>query len=467
MDDSDGPRADPNDVADANEGPGAAMHALARRLFPITRSITGDGVRETLRILGEHLPLEIHEVPTGTRAFDWTVPPEWSIRDAYILDEHGDRIVDFQQNNLHVVGYSVPVDATLSLAELQPHLHSLVDQPTAIPYITSYYERRWGFCLSHAQRQRLQDGQYRVVIDSELKDGSLTYGELIIPGETPSEVFLSTYVCHPSMANNELSGPVVTTWLAKWIASRPRRYTYRLVFIPETIGSLVYLSRHLDTLRANVVAGFNVTCVGDDRAYSFLPSRNGGTLADRVALHTLKARHPDFVRYSFLDRGSDERQYCSPGIDLPVVSVMRTKYHEYPEYHTSLDDLTVVTPAGLEGGYSILRDCLEVLEGNRTYRSTSLGEPHLGGRGLYPTLGTTSSYGAVRTTMDLLAYADGTHDLVGIGDIIGVPVMELQRVAAQLVEHGLLAEVPGPRLPAAASAVDSRLTPMIGRTAEP
>jgi aminopeptidase-like protein len=447
MDESDGRRADPGDVAEPGESPGAAMHALARRLLPITRSITGDGVRETLRILGEHLPLEIHEVPSGTRAFDWTVPPEWSIRDAYILDEHGDRIVDFQQNNLHVVGYSVPVDATLTLAELQPHLHSLPDQPTAIPYITSYYERRWGFCLSHAQRQRLEDGLYRVVIDSELKGGSLTYGELIIPGATTSEVFLSTYVCHPSMANNELSGPVVTTWLAKWIASRPRHYTYRLVFIPETIGSLVYLSRHVDTLKATVAAGFNVTCVGDDRAYSFLPSRNGETLADRVALHALKARHPEFARYSFLDRGSDERQYCSPGIDLPVVSVMRSKYHEYPEYHTSLDDLTVVTPAGLEGGYEILRDCLEILEGNRTYRSTTLGEPHLGGRGLYPTLGTRSSYAAVRTTMDLLAYADGTHDLVGIGDIIGVPARELQGVAAQLVEHGLLEEVPAPRQP--------------------
>jgi aminopeptidase-like protein len=442
MDESDEPRADPDEGADTDGSAGAAMHALARRLFPITRSITGEGVRETLRILGEHIPLETHEVPTGTRAFDWTVPPEWNIRDAYILDEHGARIVDFQRNNLHVVGYSVPVDATLSLAELQPHLHSLPDQPDAIPYVTSYYERRWGFCLSHAQRRSLRDGTYRVVINSELKDGSLTYGELVIPGETPSEVFLSTYVCHPSMANNELSGPLVTTWLAKWIASRPRRYTYRLVFIPETIGSLVYLSRHVDELKAKVVAGFNVTCIGDDRSYSYLPSRDGGTLADRVALHVLQARHPGFVRYSFLDRGSDERQYCSPGIDLPVASVMRTKYREYPEYHTSLDDLTVVTPAGLEGGYGVLRDCLEVLEANRSYRSTSLGEPHLSSRGLYPTLGTASTHGAVRTTMDLLAYADGTHDLVAIGDILGVPVMELQLVAEQLVEHGLLAEVP-------------------------
>lgn len=447
------PRGRAEAVSDAGAPPvrpvdfdacGAAMHALATELFPICRSITGDGVRQTLKILRHRVPLTVHEVPSGTKAFDWTVPPEWNIRDAYVLDDRGERVIDFRRNNLHVVGYSVPVDVTLPLCELQEHLHSLEEQPTAVPYVTSYYAERWGFCLTHEQRLGLADGMYRAVVDSTLEPGSLTYGELIIPGESEDEVFLSTYICHPSMANNELSGPVVLTFLAEWIVRAPRRYTYRLVYVPETIGALTYLSRNLDALRERVVAGFEVTCIGDDRAYSYLPSRAGGTLADRAALKVLNDVHPGFVAYSYLDRGSDERQYCSPGVDLPVASVMRSKYREYAEYHTSLDDLELVTPAGLQGGFGVLRDCLELLERDRVYRTTCLGEPQLGKRGLYPSLGTRDTHAAVGAMLDLLAYADGTRDLIAISEAIGVPAASLYPLIDVLVEQGLLGEVDGP-----------------------
>jgi aminopeptidase-like protein len=420
---------------------GGEIHALARRLWPINRSITGDGVRETLSILKSlHLAdLTIHEVPTGTPVLDWTVPKEWRIRAAYIVTPTGQKICDFAENNLHVVGYSVPVDRTMTRTELDEHLHSLPEQPEAIPYVTSYYRERWGFCLSHRQRSQLEEGTYRVFIDSELFDGSLTYGELIVPGASSREVFLSTYVCHPSMANNELSGPTVTTFLAKWVASLPsRRYTYRIVFVPETIGSITYLSRHLDWLKAHVIAGFNVACVGDERGYSYLPSRHGSTLSDVVAKHVLTWIAPTFTRYRWADRGSDERQYCAPGVDLPIASIMRSKFDRYPEYHTSLDDLVkVVTPAGLEGGYTGLRLALETIERNCYPKVKVLGEPQLGRRGLYSQLSTPSAT-KVPLILNLLTWADGTKSLVEIADECGVPVWELYPLVDQLAAHGLL-----------------------------
>lgn len=424
-------------------GIGEKLYHLLGRLFPICRSITGNGVRQTLRMISDYIPLTVHEVPTGTEVFDWVVPREWNISDAFVEDEDGNRVIDFGQNNLHVVGYSIPIDQWMSLSELQEHLYSLPHQPDAIPYVTSYYQKRWGFCIAHNQRLRLSEGKYHVYIDSELKDGYLTYGEFILPGRTDKEVLLSTYICHPSMANNELSGPVVAAFIGKWLAAEPRKYTYRIVFVPETIGSITYLSRHLDQLKRNVSVGFNISCVGDERQYSYVASRYGNTLADKIASNVLSLKHPGFIRYSFLDRGSDERQYCSPGVDLPLVTLSRSKYGTYPEYHTSLDNLEFVTPEGLLGGYELVRDCIYVAENNRTFRVTCYGEPQLGDRGLYPTLSTKESGPSVKTMMDFIAYADGANDLLEISNIIGRPVWEIAPIAERLLDAGLLEEIGG------------------------
>lgn len=429
-------------VSHKMESLGLDMHNLCQKLFPICRSLTGDGFRESLTTLKNELGLvnlQVFEVPTGTKCFDWEVPKEWNIRDAYVIDPNGKKICDFKVSNLHVVGYSTPIDQDISLEELQEHLYSLPEQPTAIPYITSYYKERWGFCISQIERDKLVAGQYKVYIDSDLTDGSLTYGELIIPGGTEQEVFLSSYLCHPSMANNELSGPVVTLTLAKWLLSlKSRKYTYRIIIIPETIGSITYLSRNYKTMKKNIVAGFNVSCVGDDRAYSYLPSKEGNTLADMVATHVLKHSHPDFISYSFLDRQSDERQYCSSGIDLPLCSIMRTKYGCYPEYHTSLDDLTLVTPTGLFGAYEVLRRSIECLESNESLVTTVLCEPQLGKRGLYPTISTKASSSIVKDMMNFISYCDGRYTNLEIAEKINVPLWELEGIISNLKAANLL-----------------------------
>jgi len=422
---------------------GEKMHKWVADLFNINRSITGPGVRETLVFLSNLIKgLQIKNVPSGTKVFDWTVPDEWEIREAFIEDEYGNRIVDFKNNNLHIVGYSIAVDQYMELDELQKHLHSLPEQSDAIPYVTSYYSKSWGFCLTHNQRKLLESGKYRVYIDSTISPGVLNYGELIIPGDSKEEVLLSTYICHPSMANNELSGPVVTAALSQWLLSlKKRRYTYRIIFIPETIGSITYISKNLDYMKKNVIAGFVITCIGDNRAYSFLPSRKGGTLADRAALHCLKNSVKKFNEYSYLDRGSDERQYCSPGVDLPVCSIMRSKYDTYPEYHTSLDNLSFISPEGLKGGYDILKKTIQIIEVNDYFKNLFCCEPQLGKRGLYPNLSIKGSADDFKKLMNLLAYADGEIDLIDLANKINVDIIDLYPIVEKLIDSELIEKV--------------------------
>lgn len=421
------------------------MYELAGRMFPICRSITGNGVRETLHILQEHLPnLTIEEVPSGTQVFDWTVPKEWNVEEAYIENSLGERILDFHNNNLHVLGYSVATDCELSLEELLKHVYVEESQPDAIPYVTSYYKERFGFCMSKNQRDLLRQDRYHCVIKSTLTEGSLTYAELVIPGETKEEILISTYICHPSMANNEISGPVVSTYLAKWIQSlSKRRYTYRFLFIPETIGSITYISLHLKELKEHVKAGYLLSCVGDDRAYSYIPTRKGETLSDRAALCILEEEYKGFVKYSFLDRGSDERQFNTPGVDIPVCGICRTKYGEYPEYHTSLDDMTVISENGLLGAYELMQKIVTLLEYNQNYLVQCLCEPQLGKRGLYPTISKKGSYDSILSMRDFLAYADGETDLIEISKMIKTPVSVLYPIIDRLTEAELIKPVKG------------------------
>ena len=420
---------------------GNDIHKLAKQLWPYNRGLTGQGVIDTLNQISNHIPnLNIKSIKSGTKVFDWVIPKEWEVDEAYIVTPNGKKICDFSKNNLHLVGYSIPFKGTLSLNELKKNLYTLPKQPKAIPYITSYYKERWGFCLSQEQFDTLDDGLYKIVISSTLSDGKMNYGELLIKGKSDKEIFLSTYICHPSMANNELSGPTVVTFLAKWLQMvNQLEYSYRIVFIPETIGSIAYLSQNFKEMKDKTIAGYNVTCVGDDRAYSFVPSRNGKTISDKIGKHVLKWIDRNFVQYSWLDRGSDERQYCAPGIDLPIASILRTKYGEYDEYHTSLDDLeNVVTPKGLNGGYWAIRKAIEAIEKNKKYKVSVKCEPQMSKRGLYPTLSTKAFGKEVKLMMDFISFCDGECSLLEIADNLNVPMWDLYDIAQKLESHNLI-----------------------------
>lgn len=423
---------------------GNEIHQFARDLWPINRSITGVGLRETLKRISIHIPkLDIKSVPSGTQVFDWTIPREWHVNKAYIITPSGEKICDFSENNLHLLGYSIPFEGSVTLEELKKHLYTLPDQPNAIPYATSYYEERWGFCIAQKEFDVLKKGTYKVVIDSTLFKGELNYGELLIKGKSKKEIFLSTYVCHPSMANNELSGPTVLTFIAKWLMeNNNREYSYRIIFIPETIGSITYLSRNYKEMKKKTIAGFNITCIGDDRSYSYLPSRNGDTISDLISKHILKWIDKNFKSYSWLERGSDERQYCSAGIDLPIASIFRTKYGEYPEYHTSLDNLeSVVTPKGLDGGYWAIRKAIEAIERNKKYITTVLCEPQMGKRGLYPTLSTKKSKEKIKLIMDFLSFCDGKNSLIDIAEALNIAIWNLYDVIDTLEKNDLISKV--------------------------
>ena len=416
------------------------MYQLAEKLFPICRSITGNGVRQTLQILKEEYgKMNIHEVPSGTQVFDWIIPKEWNIKDAYIEDSKGNRVIDFKKHNLHVVGYSLPMDCHMSLDELNKIIYTQPEQPDVIPYVTSYYKERSGFCIFLNQKKSLQKDIYHCVIDSELKDGSLTYGEIIIPGKTKQEILLSTYICHPSMANNEVSGPVLAIELAKWISLlEKRRYTYRIIFVPETIGSITYLSRNLDVMKKNTVAGFVLSCVGDDKTYSYVESKYADTLTDKLIKNVLSFHYPKYKCYNFLQRGSDERQYNAPGIDLPVCAVSRSKYGEFPEYHTSDDNLNLISEEGLQGMFCFMQKCIRALEYNYYYKVNCFCEPQLGKRGLYPTISQKGIYDEVRIMTNFITYADGTNDLIDISNRIGIDTEVLRDIVDKLFVKGLI-----------------------------
>ncbi len=420
---------------------GETMYQLLVDLFPICRSITGEGVRQTLKRIQRIVPLTLEEVPTGTRVFDWTVPREWNIREAYIIDPHGKKFADFRVSNLHVLSYSVPMRARMSLAELLPHLHSIPEVPNVIPYRTSYYNEDWGFCLPHVQRQTLCEGEYEVLIDSSLTDGSLTLGELFIPGLIEDEILISTHCCHPSLCNDNLSGLVVATYLARLVAQSPRRYSYRFLFLPGSIGSITWLARNEENVK-KIKHGLVLSCLGDGGFLHYKKSRRGSADVDRATVLVLRESGQPFEIREFSPYGYDERQYCSPGFNLPVGSLTRTPHGEYPEYHTSADNLQFISREMLAHSLDACYKVLNVLENNRKYQNLNPKcEPQLGRRGLYGKLGGLKHAGMMEMAMLwVLNLSDGNSNLLDIAERSLMPFHILLQAASILRESGLLAE---------------------------
>jgi aminopeptidase-like protein len=436
-------RREPTDV-------GQAMYDLIARLYPICRSITGDGVRETLKILAQEIDLETHEVPTGTEVFDWSVPREWNVRDAYVKNSRGERVIDFRRSNLHVINYSVPVRATMTLAELRPHLHSDPEHPDWIPYRTSYYNEAWGFCLTHRQSMALEDDTYEVCIDSSLAAGHLTYGELFLEGASKDEVLVSCHVCHPSLCNDNLSGIATAVFLAKALQRRARRHSYRFLFVPGMIGPITWLARNESSL-GRIKHGLVLACVGDPGRSTYKRSRQGSAEIDRVVEYVLKASNQDYEILDFSPWGYDERQYGSPGIGLSVGCLMRTPHGQFPEYHTSADDLDLVRPEALADTLDKCLRIAEILDGNIRYLNQNPKcEPQLGRRGLYSKIG--GAKGPKKNQLAMLwvlNFSDGQHELLTIAERSGLEFSEIRLAADALEACGLLK--PAPAAPVAAS----------------
>ena len=428
------------DNFDAHQS-GTAMVELIRALFPICRSITGEGMRESLRLVAQTVPLEVREVPTGTQVFDWIVPNEWNIRDAYIKNSRGERVVDFRKNNLHVMNYSVPVHCTMSLEQLRPHLFSLPETPDWIPYRTSYYREAWGFCLTHRQLEQMENGQYEVCVDSTLAPGRLSYGEFRIQGGGNEEVLISCHACHPSLCNDNLSGMAVAAFLAKKLDGVALRYSYRFLWIPGTIGSITWLAGN-ESMLSRIKHGLVLSCVGDPGSFTYKRSRRGDAEVDRVVEMVLRQSGQPYTVADFTPQGYDERQYCSPGINLPVGCFMRTPNGRFPQYHTSADDLSLVTADALAGSLALLLEIIQALEKNRTYINLHpKGEPQLGRRGLYRAMGGTNQNGLEAAILWVLNFSDGSHSLLDIAVKSGMNFRQLREATDLLLEQKLLEEL--------------------------